>query len=104
MYSRSQRGTGRTTKQIKEAPQGAYFVWCNNVLWYPRQLAAKLGREDLNVVGKSWIMGERYYGVDPERIVLDHYIVESTLGGSEKKAYDYFRNYVRAHTRREASS
>lgn len=45
-----ERGTGRTTAQIKDAPHGAYFVWCNDNTAYPTRLAIELGRRDLTIV------------------------------------------------------
>lgn len=44
------RGTGRTSKQMLEAPIGATFVWCNHHLEYPRLLATSLGRNDLRII------------------------------------------------------
>lgn len=66
------RGTGRTTKQMKEAPKGAVFIWCNQHIDYPRELARKLGRTDLIIYGPAVFEnnGFRLHGV--RSIVIDH--------------------------------
>jgi hypothetical protein len=47
-------GTGRTTKQMQDAPQGAAFVW---PVWssisYAKDLARHLGRLDLIIITPS---------------------------------------------------
>lgn len=70
----AKRNDGTTSRQIKEAPQGALFVWCNHDFYYPRQLAQALGRADLTICGPSVFdhMGERIRGRDYSDIVLDH--------------------------------
>lgn len=67
------RGTGRTTKQMQEAPRGAIFVWCNGQLSFPRHLAAKLGRSDLRIEGPGFfdIRVPRFKGVTTP-VVVDH--------------------------------
>ncbi len=50
-----ERGTGTTTRQMQEAPQGSVFVWCGRYLSYPKDLARNLGREDLNIVPLMWL-------------------------------------------------
>lgn len=64
-----ERGTGRTTKQMREAPAGAVFVWNNDHLEYPRHVARVIGRPDLKIIGPR--------GLDRIRpplagIVVDH--------------------------------
>lgn len=66
------RGTDRTTKQMREAPQGAIFVWCTNVTAYPRALAAQLGRRDLDIAPLDWLDGHRHRGRPPGSVVVDH--------------------------------
>lgn len=63
------RGTGRTTRQIQQAADGAVFVWCNHALFYPRKLAAALGRYDLRIVGPIWLDSP---GHRPPAVVIDH--------------------------------
>jgi hypothetical protein len=62
------RGTGRTTRQMLDAPKGALYVWCNKHLDYPRALARHLGRADLVVVSPSY---ERR-GYSSALVILDH--------------------------------
>lgn len=70
------RGTGRTTKQMKEAPKGAVYVWCNKEVWYPQRLAEKLGRKDLQIEPRSWLTSERWRGLNLKGLVLDHAVRE----------------------------
>lgn len=57
------RQTGRTMRQMKDAPRGAVFVWCNAHLSYPRRLAKAIGRDDLLVVVPlSWLAPHNVYG------------------------------------------
>jgi hypothetical protein len=44
------RQTGRTTKQMQEAPPNACFVWCNSRRSYPLALARRLNRSDLTII------------------------------------------------------
>ena len=45
------RGTGRTTAQIKAAPPNAVFLWpAHGSLSYVRDLAKRVGREDLRII------------------------------------------------------
>lgn len=65
------RGTGATTRQMKAAPRGAIFIWCNEYLHYPRLLARHLGREDLHIHEKSVLDGVRLRGLRVP-IIVDH--------------------------------
>ena len=65
----NERGTGRTTRQMENAPYGATFVWCSNHgLHYPRMLAKHLGRDDLIIVGPFHELA----GI--EHVVTDHWL------------------------------
>lgn len=44
------RGSGRTHRAMLDAPRGAVYVWCNDGLDYPCDLARKIGRTDLRIV------------------------------------------------------
>jgi hypothetical protein len=66
------RGTGRTTRQMKEAPKHAIFVWCNDRTKVAERMARDLGREDLKIVPPSWITNERWQGMTLTGIVVDH--------------------------------
>lgn len=67
----TERQSGRTTRQMQAAPQGATFVWCNNRYWYPRDLARRLGRGDLHVVPLDWLAYPRNLRRGGA-VVLDH--------------------------------
>ncbi len=45
---------GRTARQIKHAPPGAFFVWSLTHVSYALSLAKALGRHDLAVVPFDW--------------------------------------------------
>ena len=66
------RQTGRTAQQMLDAPQNAVYVWCNGRLKYPRHLAQELGRDDLQIVSPGWLESNRWIGLRPTGLVLDH--------------------------------
>lgn len=68
-----ERGAGQTSRQMKEAPPNAVFVWPNTSLAYPRQLAVHLGRRDLKITSPHYLSnvgGDA--GMPWCRVVLDH--------------------------------
>lgn len=73
-------GTGRTTRQMEAAPKGALFIWCNDSLDYPRDLARRICRTDLVIVGLSalengacTLRGRTFSGVGVDHAAnLDH--------------------------------
>jgi hypothetical protein len=65
------RGTGRTSRQLQAAPQGAVFVWCNDHLGYVRGLVRASGRQDLTIVGLSALDDDRLRG-RKYQVVVDH--------------------------------
>ena len=72
----TERGTGRTTEQMRTAPANAVFIWCNGVIDYPRRLARFLGRPDLMVVSPAAATDWRSYPHFYKRpVVLDHALV-----------------------------
>lgn len=67
------RCTGRTTKQMLDAPIGAVFISCHyGALDHDRHLAVKHGRPDLKVFDSSWITSARWQGQTLTGIVIDH--------------------------------
>jgi hypothetical protein len=71
-YHDAHRGTGRTKKQMEALPQCALFVWCNDKLEYPKNLRNKIGRLDIQVVGPSYILDNRWQGGEFTAIEVDH--------------------------------
>lgn len=65
-----ERGTGATTRQMKEAPPDAVYLWCNDRMYYPQSLARDLGRADLRVVSPYWLEGGCRGWRGP--LVIDH--------------------------------
>lgn len=83
-YNDSQRGTGRTTAQMRAAPQGALFIWCNEHTDYPKRLARQLGRTDLVIEPASVLDSGNYrrlLGRKFSDIVLDHAALWYEVGG-----------------------
>ena len=66
------RGTGRTTAQIANAPDGAIFVWCTNNTRYAQELVKKLLRTDMKIVSPSWLRIENIIGRRGLSVVVDH--------------------------------
>lgn len=75
----SLRGSGRTTKQIKEAPQRAYFiVGTDSAVSYVKHIAYANNREDLRFQSvRSFFDGQRHRGVLRSQVVVDHDVLES---------------------------
>lgn len=82
-----ERQTGITTRQMIEAPEGAFYVWCNSNTYYPIMLAKRLGRHDLRVVGSDWLMypGNVFSALD---VAIDH-ALEPTC--RQMEAIDHIR-------------
>lgn len=83
MNTNGARGSGRTTRVMLAAPKGAYYVWCNDNILYPRLLARHLGRDDLVIVPQSFIRMMR--GMRAE-CVVDHAAVALPIEIRERKA------------------
>lgn len=66
------RQSGQTTRQMREASEGAVYVWCNGVLSYPRYLASYLGRTDLEIVPPNALDNHGLMYNPQKEIVVDH--------------------------------
>lgn len=66
------RQTGRTSRQLSEAPPGAIFVWLSGNLAYPRALARFLGRTDIGFKPLEWLRWGSELGRGELKIVVDH--------------------------------
>lgn len=67
------RRSGRTARQMLEAPKNAYYV-VDNAMEYAKALAAHLGRRDLSIVDTQFFSyrerrGKRKLKV---KIIIDH--------------------------------
>lgn len=65
------RRSGRTTQQMVDAPQGSVFVWIAGDLSYPKWLAEKVERKDLEIVGPQWL-DNGWRGRELKGLVVDH--------------------------------
>lgn len=62
---------GNTKSQMERAPRGCIFVWCSEDTRYPKQLAGMIGRNDLVLVGPSWLRSEGPRKTDTP-VMVDH--------------------------------
>lgn len=69
------RGTGITTQQMRAAPHGAVYVWCNSHLGYPKGLARAIGREDLDIRSPGWLTCQNVAGREFSGVIIDHALV-----------------------------
>ncbi len=91
----TERGSGRTTQQMKQAPRGAIFVWVNGWLRYPAELASALDRSDLKIYGPSILEhgAERLRGLELSGIVIDH---DAKLTSEQWSGYERVLPMVRS--------
>ena len=75
---------GITANQMVSAPKRAVYIWCTNNLVYPKALARKLGRSDLEIHSPSFLR-ERFRGRRFSGLIIDH---STELSNSE------FLNYI----------
>lgn len=69
------RGSGKTSVQMVKAQRCATFLWCSDHLHYPRDLARRLGRNDLRIVGPAWLQ-HGWRGLRLPELVVDHAVPE----------------------------
>lgn len=81
------RGSGRTTDQMRRAARGALFLWVNDrSLGYARHLAHHLGRDDLDIRPASVLdRPEKLMGLVFPEVVVDH---AAQLTGRQGAALD----------------
>lgn len=80
------RGTGKTTQQMRSAPHGAYFIWGGSPE-YVRELAKRLHRTDLQLCDPGW-MTLQHGARGP--VVVDHAVV---LTEEQKRALKLISPY-----------
>jgi hypothetical protein len=69
----SPRRSGKTTAALLAAPRDAtYVVSTHNAIAYTRQLAWRLDRYDLKIVGPSFLQREQFYGHERGKVLADH--------------------------------
>ena len=88
------RGTGITTKQILNAPKDAIFIWVNDSLFYPRNLAISLNRADIEIHPPSFLSYHRLKG-NLREIVIDHAAFFS-LTESQFDSYQRHQNWIKS--------
>jgi len=75
---------------MQVAPEKAVFVWVNHQLSYPKSLAEKLNRDDLEIVSPDWLSDHRWAGRAFSGIVLDH---AAALTDKQWKAFHEVRRF-----------
>lgn len=85
------RQSGRTTKQMLNAPRNAVFIWCNNQTFYAKCLAIDIGRGDLRIVSPNWLR-DAWRGRTFSGIIVDH---AARLSIDENAALDEAMTRVR---------
>lgn len=85
------RQSGRTTKQMLDAPHDAVFIWCNNETFYAKCLASDIGRGDLKIVPPNWLR-DGWRGRTFSGIIVDHAV---RLSIDESAALDEAMTRVR---------
>ena len=91
------RGTGRTTNQMLAAPKGAMFVsCCTGAMNHDRDLARKIGRSDLYIVGPDIFNndGERLRGKELTGFVVDHAMSEIFMREGPTNRYAEYRRVM----------
>lgn len=70
----TERGSGRTTRQMENAPIGAVFVWCNDHIDWPKRLALSIQRSDLKILRLSVLDhgAQILRGLEFSGFVIDH--------------------------------
>lgn len=85
------RQTGQTTSQIQTAPHGAVFIWVTSDLTYPRAIAQRLGRGDLEFVTPSFLERGLSFG-STKKVCVDHAFWRLAYqGGLHRPALDWLR-------------
>jgi hypothetical protein len=79
------RGTGRTTKQLMNAPENSVFVWCNDDISYPLRLARNMCRDDIEVKPLCWFKENNICGRRMQ-ICFDHAVI---LTHKQEELYKY---------------
>jgi hypothetical protein len=87
------RGSGRTTRAMLDAPKGSVYVWVNHHLDYPRELARRLGRDDLNIVSPRQVEDQgRWAGMRLTDVRLDHALL---FTDAQREAYQWLLTRIR---------
>ena len=80
----SDRRTGTTTRQMQTTPKNAVFIWCHAQIHYPRLLAQKIGRDDLQIKSPAWLENRLFRGSELTGIVVDH---ATMLNNEQQEGY-----------------
>ena len=67
------RGTGRTTRQMKNIPYGGTFVVSNGAVKLMQVMAAEIGRQDIDILPIRFFNGHRSRGKRYSSLSVDHY-------------------------------
>ena len=71
-YPDSKPKTKITTSQMEKAPEGAFYIWLNSDLIYPKTLAHTLNRCDLKIRPISWLTIDHIMAYNRNMLIIDH--------------------------------
>ena len=80
--------------QMRHAAQKALYVWCSDAsVRYAQELARRIGRNDLIIIGPSGL-DYRLYGRTFGGLVIDHALV-GRLNQHQREMLDTVRAFIR---------
>lgn len=86
------RGSGRTTAQLLAIKPGGVFIWCNDLIHYPKALAKKLGREDIKIYPLCNLENtHKFVGMKVSEIIVDH---AATLTPKIRETLQILQHYM----------
>lgn len=90
-FYQTKRGDGTTSRQILACPHGAIFV--SPTKDYTTHLAHHLGRGDIKIEGTSFLLNDRWRGLQNLDVVVDH-AIHSMLTREEKHKMNIALDYL----------
>ena len=78
-----------------EAPEGSIYIWVNQHLTRPRDVAEACGRTDLHIVSPAWLDLQNIMGCEFKGVVLDHALPMSDLSDAQFHALQVAYTRVR---------
>ncbi len=89
------RGTGQTTKQMADAPQGAIYVWCDHSISSATGIARSAGRHDLKILRRSALDDvDRFRGLKRGEVIFDH-ALKNMATDSQKRNINIIKTILR---------
>jgi hypothetical protein len=81
---------------MQDAPAGSVFVWGGGNTLYAKQLAAHVGRDDLEIQPFSWLTPHNVRKGELPVVIVDHHAVDLAWqqgqAGQARQALEYLRS------------